>query len=314
VPTGVLSTATPSKLDVAKDTLLPKIDREATRLARRVKAVTSDLQRGRDAETRAEQAQPFVAEAARAPRGTEKLVALDWSSGEPVPRELPLDPAKRPREQVEAIFAEARRMKRGSAVAHARLDEAHAKRARLAIFRESVVAATSVDELTGACDALRREDPSLVPGLAALTEKRTGTPVRKAASPRLPYRTFLSEAGARILVGRGASDNDELTLHVARPPDLWLHARAERGAHVVVPLKRGHDAPSDLLVDAAHLAAHFSDARGEALVDVTYAPRRFVRKRRGAPPGQVQVDREKTLVLRVDPARLAALLAREEDA
>ena len=56
------------------------------------------------------------------------------------------------------------------------------------------------------------------------------------------------------------------------------------------------------------------EAVEEAVVDITYAPRRFVRKRRGAPPGQVQVEREKVLVLRMDPARLAALLAREEAA
>jgi len=98
---------------------------------------------------------------------------------------------------------------------------------------------------------------------------------------------------------------------VARPYDLWLHAKGEAGAHVVVPLEKGHEAASELLVDAAHLAAHFSDARDERVVDVTYAPRRYVRKRRGSPPGQVQVDREKVLVLRVDSARLAALLARE---
>ena len=62
MPEGGLSAAVPSKLDAARCTLLPKIDREATRLSRRVMAVTSDLERGRDAEVRAEQVQPFVAE------------------------------------------------------------------------------------------------------------------------------------------------------------------------------------------------------------------------------------------------------------
>jgi len=83
---------------------------------------------------------------------------------------------------------------------------------------------------------------------------------------------------------------------------------------VVVPLEKGHEAPADLLVDAAHLAAHFSEWRGETQVEVTYVARRHVRKPRGSPPGLVTVDRDKTLVLRVDPARLAALLAREEAA
>jgi predicted ribosome quality control (RQC) complex YloA/Tae2 family protein len=295
----------------ARSSLLTKIDREARRLTKRVTAVLGDLARGRTADSKAEQARPFVAEAARAPRGTTRLVAVDWSSGEAKPCELVIDPAIRAREQLEAIFAEARRMKRGSVVAEARLAEAHAKRARLAAFREAVLAAASLEALADASDALRREDPSLLPGLVSAGRTAPNAP-RKGPSPRLPYRAFVSPSGGRILVGRGAADNDELTLHVARPYDLWLHAKAERGAHVVVPLKRGQDAPGELLVDAAHLAAHFSDARGETIVDVTYAPRRFVRKRRHSPPGLVQVDREKTLVLRVDAARLAVLLGREE--
>jgi predicted ribosome quality control (RQC) complex YloA/Tae2 family protein len=62
------------------------------------------------------------------------------------------------------------------------------------------------------------------------------------------------------------------------------------------------------LVDAAHLAVHFSDARGEAVVEVQYTPRKWVRKPKGSAPGAVAIDREKVLVLRVEPARLERLL------
>ncbi|GAC1522858.1 MAG: hypothetical protein NVS3B10_22990 [Polyangiales bacterium] len=110
-------------------------------------------------------------------------------------------------------------------------------------------------------------------------------------------------------MGRGAKDNDLLTTHVARPHDLWLHVKGVTGAHVVVPMTKGESCPQALLIDAAHLAAHFSDARGERVVEISHAPRRHVRKPRGAPPGAVVVDREKVLVLRVEPARIALLLA-----
>jgi predicted ribosome quality control (RQC) complex YloA/Tae2 family protein len=115
------------------------------------------------------------------------------------------------------------------------------------------------------------------------------------------------------LVGRGAAHNDELTLHVARPHDLWLHAKNRVGAHVIVPLDKGHTCPGDLLVDAAHLAAHFSDARNETTVEIQHTPRRHVRKPKGSPPGLVVVDREKVFVLRVDPGRLRELLEREAE-
>lgn len=298
-----------SSVDRARRGLLVRIDRADERLARRARAVLGDLSRGADAEAEAERARLFVAAAARAPRGTTSLTVTDWSTGEPLPAKLRLAPDKLPKDQVEAIFARARRLKRGAVMAKDRLEESAMKRARLARLRDAALATTSLDGLSLATAAMHREDPALLP------RDRPKTGARKASSgERLPYRTFVSSAGARMLVGRGASDNDELTLHVARPHDLWLHARGGPGAHVVVPLEKGHEAPADLLVDAAHLAAHFSEWRGETQVEVTYVARRHVRKPRGSPPGLVTVDRDKTLVLRVDPARLAALLAREEAA
>ena len=113
-------------------------------------------------------------------------------------------------------------------------------------------------------------------------------------------------------MGRGAAHNDALTFQTARPHDLWLHAKGRTGAHVVVPLAKNHTCPGDVLVEAAHLAAHFSDARDEAVVDVQYASRRHLRKPRGSAPGLVVVDREKVLAVRMEPSLLRALLEREE--
>ena len=112
-------------------------------------------------------------------------------------------------------------------------------------------------------------------------------------------------------MGRGAADNDRLTLRTARSHDLWLHARGVSGAHVVVRLDRGRSCPAETLVDAATLAAHFSDFRKEEVVDVLYTPRRFVRKHRGSPIGSVTLEREKVIAVRVEPPRLERLLSSE---
>jgi predicted ribosome quality control (RQC) complex YloA/Tae2 family protein len=114
-------------------------------------------------------------------------------------------------------------------------------------------------------------------------------------------------------VGRNAAANDELTKKVAKGNDLWLHARGLPGSHVVVPLAKGAAPDQETLLDAAHLAAHFSDGRGEPSCDVAWTRARFVTKKKGAPPGAVNVSQEKTLLLRVEPARLARLLASEEE-
>jgi hypothetical protein len=44
-----------------------------------------------------------------------------------------------------------------------------------------------------------------------------------------------------------------------------------------------------------------------------YLLRGHVRKPKGAAPGLVRVDREKVIVVRIEPARMKALLASEED-
>jgi predicted ribosome quality control (RQC) complex YloA/Tae2 family protein len=141
---------------------------------------------------------------------------------------------------------------------------------------------------------------------------RRAPPARKKSEKLPPYRTFRSLSGAVILVGRNAEQNDALTLRVARGNDLWLHARGQAGAHVVVRLEKGRGPDQDALLDAAHLAVHFSDARGEPQVDVAYTRAKYVRKPRGAAPGAVTYSQERVLLLRVEPRRIERLLAEEE--
>ena len=136
--------------------------------------------------------------------------------------------------------------------------------------------------------------------------------LRRQAGARAPHREFVSQDGCAVLVGRNAADNDRLTLRVARPHDLWLHARGVTGAHVVVRLDKGKPCPPQTLADAATLAAHFSDLRGESVIDVLYTPRRFVHKRKGSAVGSVTLGREKVMALRVEPARVRRLLESEK--
>jgi len=129
-----------------------------------------------------------------------------------------------------------------------------------------------------------------------------------AQTPRRPYRVFLCAGGDRILVGKGGRDNDETTLKVAGPNDLFLHVRGTPGAHVIVPLRKGEQVKEQTLIDAGHLALHYSKMRNAAAADVTYTPRRHVSKPKGAKPGLVTVRQEKVLRVRREPDRIARLL------
>ncbi len=69
-----------------------------------------------------------------------------------------------------------------------------------------------------------------VAGLSARAEKRAAPAPRRRRTP-LEFRT---EDGSRIVVGRSPAENAEITFRVARPNDLWFHARGIPGAHVVL--------------------------------------------------------------------------------
>ena len=219
---------------------------------------------------------------------------------------MALDPATSPKSQVDAVFRRARRLKNGAALAQGRLADA-----TRTIKALEALASRLADDPEVDLEDLARQAQVTAPRDFVLAPQ--AAPRRRAAKedPSLPYRTFLGTADAPILVGRGAERNDDLTLHVAKPHHLWLHAKGQAGAHVVVPIAKGASCPAELLVDAAHLAAHFSKARTEAIVEITYVPRRYVRKPRGSPPGLVEVMRDKTLLLRPSTATLRRLLDRE---
>jgi predicted ribosome quality control (RQC) complex YloA/Tae2 family protein len=75
-------------------------------------------------------------------------------------------------------------------------------------------------------------------------------------------------------------DNDELTFRTARPYDLWLHAADYPGSHVVVRNPTRKEIPHRTIIEAAELAANFSQARTNAKVDVHYTQRKFYRNRK----------------------------------
>lgn len=284
------------------------LGRALRRLERKVTAIEGDAARASRAPGLRADANALLARLHAIDPDAREATVTDWSADPPEERTVSIDPRLGPGAQAEAWFHRARRLERGAEMAAERLEATALEGERLRGLRERVRHATDREALV----ALAREARTLGVRGASAAVSGEPSPARREPRGRRPYRRFVGHGGREILVGRGAADNDALTLRVARPTDHWLHARGRTGAHVVVPLGKREDCPPELLVDAAHLAAHFSDARGEQTVDVIHTPRRYVRKGKGLAVGAVRVDREKVLALRVEPERLARLLATED--
>jgi predicted ribosome quality control (RQC) complex YloA/Tae2 family protein len=279
----------PIRAAVARSTrALAKLEEEAARVpAAEADRRTADL---------------LKANLGRLRRGMRQVTVTEWTEEGSREVSVALDPALSPLENVERGYHRYRRIVESAARVAARQAEVRAREAAL----RALLARVESAELAG-LPHLEKE------------ARRLGAPPRPAPAPRrqreepaLPYRTFRSLSGTAILVGRGAEANDTLTVRVARGNDLWLHARGVTGAHVVVRLEKGKGPDQDTLLDAAHLAVHFSDARGAPSADVAYTRAKHVRKPKGAPPGAVTYAQEKVVLLRVEPQRIERLLAEEE--
>ena len=102
---------------------------------------------------------------------------------------------------------------------------------------------------------------------------------------------------ARAFVGRSPTGNAELPFRVARPDDLWFHARNIPGAHVVLRLDAPREASEAELQAAAALAAFHSKARAADKVEVDYTRRKYVRKQAGGAPGLVWYTNARTVLV-----------------
>ena len=114
---------------------------------------------------------------------------------------------------------------------------------------------------------------------------------QRASKPR----EFRSSAGLRILVGRNNRQNDRLTTKDADKRDIWLHTQKIHGSHVIL-CTGGTEPDEQSLIEAASLAAYFSQAQGSTKVPVDYTPVKFVKKPAGAKPGMVVYTTYQTML------------------
>lgn len=184
-----------------------------------------------------------------------------------------LDPAKNARENADHLFQLARRLKRG-------LEEIEKRKALLSGSEKELVR-VKADLDRG------NEKPAqefLRTNSIALAEKALND-----KGPRYPGRRY-QRGEFIILVGKSAKDNEKVTFEAAGPHDLWLHTRDYPGSHVVI-LTGKKNPPQDVINEAAQLAIASSGAKGDPSAEVMITQRKWVRRIKGGKPGQVRVDR-----------------------
>ena len=306
---------------------LRRLRRERKALHRRTAAVERDLHRAHEAEQYRKWGELLQSAHGKIARGQEVARVPDYYVEGMPELEIPLDVKLDLQGNIDRYFKLYRKFQGALSDIEARLERTQERFLTLEMAIESVsdlawyatggevgervkdssecAADEALEKIQGTVREL--EDKRWLP----LPRVSTGKKKQPQAAPARPYREFPSKNGRTILVGKGARQNDELTLRVAKGHDLWLHAHDWAGSHVVVRLDRKEDIDQDSLVDAATLAAHYSGCKSFEVMEVVYTRAKNVRKPKGFPPGQVLVSETRTIAVRREEDRLARLLGKE---
>jgi predicted ribosome quality control (RQC) complex YloA/Tae2 family protein len=239
--------------------------------------------------------------ASPSPRGATRITLFNLHTQKE--EQVMLNPELDCRENAALFYKKARKGERGRAINIKKTAETEAeikKGQRLLAEADAALAAdaTNADDRKAGdlCGAIAQLLKLPAPGGIA-----PGSGAAAVEKEKVPFRR-VSIDGWDIYVGKNDAQNDELTTRFARPHDLWLHAAGHAGSHVLVRRPgRTVPVPPAIVKKAAALAAWFSKAKHASYAEVHFAEARFVRKRRHAPPGEVVLERYRSI--RVTPCQ-----------
>ncbi|MBN2565211.1 MAG: DUF814 domain-containing protein [Candidatus Eisenbacteria bacterium] len=264
-----------------RDSLATMLTRRLRRTERAIEKVKSELRDAARAEEYRHKGQLLLTRQSVIPRSGDRVSVTDYDGETRLTIEL--DRSLGIQQNAEVFFRKARKAERRGLKAPRRLSQLEAE--ALELRRE-------VSELAGAgAETLRDMEERLQDN----KPRQGGKPAE--ALPR--FRTYVVSGGWEVLVGKSSSDNDALTHKMARPDDLWFHARQVPGSHVILRRSGSRAEPDKrAILEAAAIAAFHSKAGKSSKVSVCYTEKRHVRRSRGGQPGEAVITREKVVMVR----------------
>ena len=258
----------------------------AARLRRKIAAQEQELAESKNRDKWRVYGELITANLYRMERGMSRLTAQNYYDPDCADVDIPLDVRLSPQENAAKYFKKYTKAKTAEKYITAQLEKARVE----LTYLESVLQELTLAESEQDFNDIRAE---LTDG-GYLRAKGRKQPQR----PSKP-REFRSTAGLRILVGRNNRQNDRLTAKDAEKWDIWLHTQRIHGSHVIL-CTGGAQPDEQSLLEAASLAAYFSQAQDGTKVPVDYAPVKFVKKPASSPPGFVNYTNYKTIL--ADPS------------
>jgi len=273
-----------------KAELLDAVDSNIARCKRKWKAQDDEIsQANQDLESR-KLGELILANAPRIGTGMSSATLTDYFDPQGKDIEVPLDPTLSASENAQRYFKRYARAKRVLETAALQVTMTQAELEYLEQVSITIQHADTQREL----GAIRVEltEQGYLQAVAEKTAKRK----RPKAKGEVALLSFTVH-DYTVIVGRNNKENDLITMKISRPDDIWMHARGIPGAHVVLRTGQTKDEVSEgALLVAAGIAAYFSKGRTDSKVAVDYTLRKHVKKPRGARPGMVTYDHQRTIM------------------
>jgi predicted ribosome quality control (RQC) complex YloA/Tae2 family protein len=228
-------------------------------------------------------------------RGNQSITLLNVHTQ--LQEEVTLNPKLDIKENAELFFKKGKKGKRGAEISEKKVEATRAEIETLRILQSK--AEELLRQKEGADPVEIETLISDIKNVIGETKNQNQGDRQKKNEPSVPYRHYTLDDWD-IFIGKTDTQNDELSIHFAKPSDIWLHVAGHAGSHVVIrrPKNTGLP-PKDVLEKAAMMAVWFSKAKHTSYSEVHYTEARYVRKRRHAPAGEVMIDRHKSI--RVSP-------------
>lgn len=283
-----------------KNSVTSLLNKETAKLEKKLNLYTEDFDNTAGAEKLRLYGELLTANLYRLEKGMAEITLENYHEEGSPPVTIPLDPQRTPVENAQAYFKKYNKAKRTREALESLIGQARDE----LVYLEGIKAAADYASDLRELDEIRQELVEQGYLKQPPPGRVTGKQKKEKHVPR-PL-SFVSIDGFQLFVGKNNRQNDVLTTKMARGEDIWLHAKDIPGAHVIIRTE-GKEAPPATLMEAAGLAALFSKAGKSKNVPVDYTLKKHVHKPKGARPGMVIYEHQKTIMAAPDeelPERL----------
>ncbi|MBS9775559.1 MAG: NFACT family protein [Fusobacterium sp.] len=266
---------------ILKNRLLSMLNKKIKKVKKILTLIKKDMENPTQIESIKEQADIVAANLYSIKKGMNVLETFDFYNNKEI--KINLDPLLSPKSNLDKIYKKYNKEKR-------KLE--NAKRRKIEMTEELTYLESTLlfIERSEDVNSLREiEDELIKLNYIRVVNKKKNTKLKK----EVKYGIFEMD-NSLIFYGRNNLENDNLTFKVANKNDYWFHVKDIPSSHVIVKTNFLTD---NLIKKASEISAFYTKLNLGEKVLVEYTQKKHVNKPKGAKPGFVTYDNQKSITV-----------------